>query len=264
MRRRKLEGVRAAGAWAVVRLIESKHHAGVAHPAIVLRHGDVVIVGFRGTKDWDDARADLKVKGFKPYRGEWGSVHRGFWFALDEVWPELRVALAESKGSNVWLTGHSLGGALALLAAARIVKEGGEIEGVYTFGQPSVCDFDLVALTGDGLSGYFRLINGIDAVAEARFGLHYGAAKYFDSAGRLFDGRPSFCQHTIDLWIEKSKGMKRRLHDSGETLDHDGGTSAQRRRKPLESLEEISAHQMTKYVQLLEKRLGLPDALSSS
>lgn len=61
-----------------------------------------------------------------------GWVHRGFRKALGEVFGQIS-GLAGS-GRALWLTGHSLGGALAILAAARLPN----VQGVYTFGSPSV------------------------------------------------------------------------------------------------------------------------------
>jgi triacylglycerol lipase len=242
--------------WSDVRLIESKHHDGVVHAATVLRRGDVVVVGFRGTEDWDDWKANLKVWGVRPYP-DWGSVHRGWWFTLEKLWPELEAVLGEPERSNVWLTGHSLGGALALLAAARRLRDGGEVAGVYTFGQPPVAKFDLVRQNSGGLaSGYFRLISSVDAVADEDLsGKHCGMARYFDPAGRLFDRGPSFCQHQIDLFVAKWGEISHRGNHAE--------TSAHHRTKYVDLLAETSAHQMTKYVQLLEGRLGLADTQST-
>lgn len=73
----------------------------------------------------------------KPARGR---VHRGFRNALDEIWEPLSDLVArlrrDDPGRAIWLTGHSLGGALALLAASRLP----DVQGVYVFGAPFVGD----------------------------------------------------------------------------------------------------------------------------
>ncbi|MCK7478059.1 MAG: lipase family protein [Candidatus Moduliflexus flocculans] len=63
-------------------------------------------------------------------------VHRGFKSALEEVWDDLFPYLKalQGRGCRIWMTGHSLGAALATLAADRY----GEVQGVYTFGSPRV------------------------------------------------------------------------------------------------------------------------------
>jgi triacylglycerol lipase len=63
-------------------------------------------------------------------------VHSGFLEALNEIWPALEAELQRLPGRKVWFCGHSLGGALATLAADRFA----ETRGVCTFGCPLVGD----------------------------------------------------------------------------------------------------------------------------
>ncbi|MGA8146568.1 MAG: hypothetical protein WB870_03210 [Gallionellaceae bacterium] len=59
-------------------------------------------------------------------------VHAGFREALDSVWSEIDLAPARLK-CQIFFTGHSMGAALATLAAARHAPSP-----VYTFGSPRV------------------------------------------------------------------------------------------------------------------------------
>jgi triacylglycerol lipase len=70
-----------------------------------------------------------------------GRAHSGFVTALDSVWERLltgwiRPLASGPEHRRVWFTGHSLGGAMAVLAALRY----GDAAGVYTFGAPRVGD----------------------------------------------------------------------------------------------------------------------------
>ena len=94
------------------------------------------IVSFRGTEPdqssdiVDDARFALV-----PWDDTGASVHAGFLDALNRVWPRLAPQLeALAPGRRIWFTGHSLGAALATLAAARFAQA----TGVCTFGSPRV------------------------------------------------------------------------------------------------------------------------------
>ena len=61
--------------------------------------------------------------------------------ALDEIWEPMFQALdavVAKKDRPVFVTGHSLGGALALLAAWRLQRQMISIHNVYTFGAPMV------------------------------------------------------------------------------------------------------------------------------
>ena len=70
--------------------------------------------------------------------GEW--IHRGFFLSLDVLWPELVEVLSRRAG-DLYFTGHSLGGAIAVLAGRRFFDDqvkGPALRGVYTYGQPMV------------------------------------------------------------------------------------------------------------------------------
>ena len=159
---------------------------------------DAIIVAFRGTQpnrpmDW--------FVDFRATRGAWahnvGHVHDGFYKALRNVWG---VTLASGEilprrllnrgNKTIWITGHSLGGALAELCAAQamFVSEI-PVQGVYTFGQPRVGDKDFAdALNAKLGSGIFRFVNDRDIVPRVplfTMGFcHYGGLRSFDHAGK--------------------------------------------------------------------------------
>ena len=98
------------------------------------RDDKVACVAFRGTEpaQWSDIKADLKIRKVKCPTG---FVHRGFRDALNEVWEDVSAWLSKVKCEHVFFTGHSLGGALATLAASRWNTETTHL---YTFGSPRV------------------------------------------------------------------------------------------------------------------------------
>ena len=59
-------------------------------------------------------------------------VHQGFQILFDRIWPLLEPLLCDQP-RPLFITGHSLGGALALMSAARMRPEA-----LYTFGSPRV------------------------------------------------------------------------------------------------------------------------------
>jgi triacylglycerol lipase len=145
-------------------------------------------VAFRGTQpdpvDWiTDAR-------FNPVRGALGgSVHSGFKVALDEVWGDVSGFLADSE-RPAWITGHSLGAALAMLAAARHVEAGNAVGGVYTFGQPRTGLGDFTSAYDARLGEVtFRFVNHIDLVTRVPLLVqryrHAGRRMYWDADGAM-------------------------------------------------------------------------------
>lgn len=119
---------------------------------VFARHRElpIVVLSFRGTET--SVAADLAVDAqlWKTplaehgYPSEWGAVHAGFQSALASVEPMLMKKLEEvPSGVKIWLTGHSLGGALATLMTARLLRANDEgahfdIAGSYSFGSPRV------------------------------------------------------------------------------------------------------------------------------
>jgi triacylglycerol lipase len=109
---------------------------GVADSAsrAILRHTPVgLVVAFPGSNNIPSWIADLDIETVNvPGVGD---VHKGFW----DAWQAIRVpVLAASAGQPVTLVGHSLGAALALMAAADMTASGNPPVAVYGFEPPRV------------------------------------------------------------------------------------------------------------------------------
>ncbi|MGH6646578.1 lipase family protein [Aquabacterium sp.] len=123
------------------------------------------VLVFRGTDTHRDRVTDITL-GLQFLAFHKPGLHRGFRRALDSVWPEIDAELA-TLDCPIFYTGHSLGGALATLAAARRAPKV-----VYNFGAPRVGnlafarsvrhltihrvvdDIDLVAMVPPALLGF--------------------------------------------------------------------------------------------------------------
>ncbi len=117
-----------------------------------------------------------------------GRVHRGFGHLIRQIWPPIAAAL-ESIEKPLYFTGHSLGGALATLAASLSAPQA-----VYTFGAPRIgdCAFSR-ALSGVDL---FNVINPHDFVTRlppARLGFCFvHAGTIINNEELCRDYRPFF------------------------------------------------------------------------
>jgi triacylglycerol lipase len=86
-----------------------------------------------------------------------------FFRAFADVSDELDALLkAKSGGRRVWLAGHSLGGALATLAAAHL--GGDAVQGLYTYGCPRVGDAKFTSVLPE--TSHFRFAHREDWVVR--------------------------------------------------------------------------------------------------
>ena len=161
----------------------------------VANNDQFAIVAFRGSEiwkkkgklDWDkviaDLKADVDIRLTDWPRG--GKVHRGFKEALEEVWFDLLAYIRqlERRGCNIWMTGHSLGAALATLCADRY----GNVQAVYTYGSPRVGN-DVFKENFD--VNTYRIVNNDDIVARVPppgAYVHVGELKFIDGDGTMQD-----------------------------------------------------------------------------
>lgn len=84
----------------------------------------MIIIAFRGTEptSLQDWMPDVNIR---RKAGPYGKVHRGFLKSFQVVWPEIRAVITEwqTQAQSLWLTGHSLGAALATLGMASLGEE---------------------------------------------------------------------------------------------------------------------------------------------
>lgn len=65
-------------------------------------------------------------------------MHRGFRIAARTIYQDVKSRL--KPGYRTYITGHSLGGAIAAILGIYLQKDGVKIAGIYTFGQPKFTD----------------------------------------------------------------------------------------------------------------------------
>ncbi|KAH7115385.1 Alpha/Beta hydrolase protein [Dactylonectria estremocensis] len=95
------------------------------------------------------------------------TAHWGFWTswvdARDRVLQAIRTAAARNPGFRITITGHSLGGAIASLAAAELRNNGYNVA-LYTFGAPRFGDDALSTYITNQAGGNYRVTHYNDPV----------------------------------------------------------------------------------------------------
>lgn len=199
---------------------------------------NLIVVSFRGTQPFDtnDWSTDIDLSWYELKKmgqaqaqdqvGTVGKVHGGFMKALGlqniKGWPkeieqgptqhpfayytireELRRLLKDNERAKFIVSGHSLGGALAILFAGVLALHEEELllkrlEGVYTFGQPRVGDGQFGEFMKEKLEmydvRYKRYVYGNDVVPRLPFDdktmmyKHFGSSLYYNSC---YEGKVS-------------------------------------------------------------------------
>jgi len=156
-----------------------------------------LVISFRGTKGAKDLLTDslFRKEAFwvdGEESGSAGKVHRGFLGAFNSVWKRVLAAVNDLGPDHpIFVTGHSLGAALAQLAAMRLAANGKTVAAVYLYGSPRVSDADFAEAYNKLLETQTYLhINNTDIVATVPPGWlgfrHVGQpARRFDAGHQL-------------------------------------------------------------------------------
>lgn len=118
----------------------------------------MAVLAFRGTEPTElrDIRVDLNARFFVR---DGVKVHDGFRRAFALVEPAVTRAVTSVANYKLYVTGHSLGGALALIATRALNSD--NVAACYTFGSPRVGDIEFDAAIKVPI---YRIVNAADAV----------------------------------------------------------------------------------------------------
>ena len=175
--------------WTIEKISRKNNRADAK--AYLVSRGDVKILAVAGTESIKDVEVDFRVgrvplndktaEPLAPYdekkSGDKFFVHRGFRDYADVVLSDglaerLTTSLAQNPNETLYLTGHSLGGAVAIVAGIRLTDSGvpkSQLK-VITFGSPAVAsralaknyedtlDLTRVVMRGDVLKKSLRVL----------------------------------------------------------------------------------------------------------
>lgn len=201
----------------------------------------------RVVMDWlNDAELEQRVGENLP-----GKVHKGFLDSLNNLWTGIQafdLPKVIQTPKQLYITGHSKGGGLAFLAAARLLKEKVTAAGVYTYAAPRVgnqqfalgYDSQLGALTNrfefqDDIVPHLPIQTGLwlhtllntQQLTGKLSGLlninHLAINKNFDALlGRLQQIQKQIADHTLILENYVSVGNLQFINwDTPATIEHD-------------------------------------------
>lgn len=143
---------------------------GVDHSsaqAALIEHEEYLCMAFRGTNELADWLDNINAFATSELFGEF---HRGFWNSVEDVWAQINAKCRELQRQHkrpIFFTGHSLGGAMATIAAAKFIHEDKPFTSVYTFGQPRVLTRKTALIfNSECKKKFFRFHNNNDVVTR--------------------------------------------------------------------------------------------------
>lgn len=182
----------------------------------IIWNADDVVLCFRGTEpnEFSDIRADLNAL---PSRAQTkGFVHMGFQNEVDKLWDEIMQTLSSNNicNKNYFICGHSLGGAMATIAAARL----GETRCLYTYGSPRAGTRKFIKTIK---CKHYRHVNNNDIVPKVPFAImgykHHGELRYINHYGHI--RRMTWWQRFKDGWRGRKAAWKKGAKFDG-AYDH--------------------------------------------
>ncbi len=153
----------------------------------------IAFLSFRGTSDIEEWVADIDAlpDDYRPISG-FGQVHSGFQDVYELVRQNIAANLATAAAGcdQILITGHSLGAALAVLAAPDVARNmpPNTIEPrVLTFAGPRVGLSDFAASFNAAIESCYRVVNFLDLVPYLPPSpyVHVGAQITVDSGGAV-------------------------------------------------------------------------------
>jgi len=171
-------------------------------------------------------------------RPEGVRVHRGFWSSLNSRYDEI-AAKTKSLWTNnqkIFLTGHSLGGALALLCAHRFARaEPMTVGGVYTFGGPRVGNDKFRIAYGRHVKGpTFRWVNNKEFAAYLPVSDNFGIDETYFHVGQL-----NFIEPDGSVTLDRDEHILDAVPSLTVLSDHAFERTCQALRKNLSSEDRV-------------------------
>ncbi|MEM9317931.1 MAG: S8 family serine peptidase [Pseudomonadota bacterium] len=236
-----------------------------ANQGFVAKGDRIVVLAYSGTNQISDWLTNLK---FAKSDISWGEVHTGFLeaYQIEEDTARMAADLAKQEGKVLWITGHSLGGALAHIAGHELIGVHDQI-GLATFGQPRTVKVGDDKLLQNRLPfGYHRVVNENDLVPRVPPNLpHTGDYVQLGRRRRLFglegedDGQSE--AELPPLTEEEFKKLQAQLEQVARNASGAGEAAEAAIDRSVEGLiPGLRNHRMSAYLAALEKVAGSRDA----
>ena len=127
------------------RFLGIKYQSSLDPELMIISSPTTIFILFRGTDDVGQSEwaewigTDLKISQVNAGGALVGTkLHTGFWQSFDLIRDALMTTLDEFGASNkkIWLSGHSLGAALAIISGTYLKSAGFDVQNIYAYACP--------------------------------------------------------------------------------------------------------------------------------
>lgn len=191
--------------------------------AAMVEHETYLALVFRGTDEGADWIDNLNAF---PDQALFGAFHRGFLHSVLDIWDPLfeqYSVLNRQKPRGLFVTGHSLGGAMATVASSILIQQDEGFTSTYTFGQPRTVTRDTARVYNVEAKGKtFRFQNNNDIVTRAPARVmgysHVGTFLYITQQGQIHQDPGRWLQ-----FLDSTSGAMESLKEKGLDAVEDHG-----------------------------------------
>lgn len=249
---------------------EVKPLASRSSQGLVASDAHAVVIAFRGTEPTvpADIITDIKIFGRRTPEGR---IHSGFLDSVSHLYEQvIDEALRQgARDKTVWVTGHSLGGAMAMVFSHRSTAQHDmRPDGIVTFGQPLAVDKRICQKMLDEFKGdYVRFVNQWDPVTRLLPNYRHAGARVHLTGDEYsirvpaiaFTGRGDDDQPRVDF-VEDDDRLRpmteKEFEDLERTLEGQGTHSANSQGLVQGGgIPILSDHHMDEYIASL-RRIG--------
>lgn len=202
--------------WTTLDVVSKKKGRDIDTQCFLMEHDRDLVVAFRGSDSGADWFANFQASQDPgPFRST--GAHEGF---QDALYPAVialtqHVRRAGASDQRVWITGHSLGGALASLYAGMLLENRLDVYGLYTFASPRPGSPRFADQLNDRIRGpHYRVVNDGDVVP------HVPPEPFFSHPGkRIILKRRRKERTKSSWWSQRVDALKHFVKTTGDKFD---------------------------------------------
>lgn len=182
----------------------------------VMSDKENIVVVFRGSDDLKDWFSNFQAL-YDPGPLKDTKVHEGF---QDALFPSVislthLIDSAAPEKKRIWVTGHSLGGALCSLYAGMLIEHCYKVYGIYTYASPRPGNGAFESKLNNRVIGpHFRVVNAGDIVP------HVPPEPFYSHPGKRVILKEEDRVDTADSWLEQRvEALKQFVASTANLLD---------------------------------------------